>query len=566
MGERTAGNVILTGFSYTGKTKIGQLVASKLGWKFVDVDEEIVRLSGTPVEEIFARDGEEKFRELESKVLGRVCQGTNLIISTGGGAIMNAANRRLMMDSGVIICLEAKPATIYNRLLKDAEDPSNRMVRPLLSGHEPLKRIEWLKQFRQPYYALADWTVHTDNLTPEEVAEEVIRGWRYGSRGRADVPVLPDAREVEAPYCEQSGAACVVTTATENYPVFVGWGYLEQLGRRMRNAGLQGRAHIVSDDGVFPLYGEKVRKILEASGFVVNSFVVPKGEPSKSFETAIRIYDWLVANRAERNDTIVALGGGMVGDLAGFVAATFVRGMPLVHVPTSLIGMVDSSIGGKVGVNHPQGKNLIGAFYQPRLVVADTQLLTTLPQRELISGWAEVVKHAMIRDPGLLEMLEGKVAGLLKLDAGTVSDVVARSTAIKAKIVSQDEKERGIRIILNYGHTIAHGLEAATGYERFLHGEAVSIGMMGSAMISRQMGLLSQESVERQRNLLTRFGLPTTCPNVDKGRLLQAMELDKKIAGRRVRWVLLAAIGQPVIRDDVPQEIAVGVIQGLIQK
>jgi shikimate kinase/3-dehydroquinate synthase len=565
VGERVAGNVILTGFSYTGKTKIGQLVASKLGWRFVDVDEEIVRLSNKPIEEIFAREGEERFRELESRVLEQVCRGTNLVISTGGGAIMNAANRKLIMDSGVIICLEAKPATIYNRLLKDAEDPSNRMVRPLLSGHEPLKRIEWLKQSRQPYYALADWTVHTDNLTPEEVAEEVIRGLKYASRGRVAVPDLPDASEAEAPYCEQSGAACVVTTATESYPVFVGWGYLGQLGRRMRNAGLQGRAHIVSDDGVFPLYGEGVEKILVASDFIVDSFVVPRGERSKSFETAIRIYDWLVANRAERNDTIVALGGGVVGDLAGFVAATFVRGMPLVQVPTSLIGMVDSSIGGKVGVNHPQGKNLIGAFYQPRLVVADTQLLTTLPQRELVSGWAEVVKHAMIRDPGLLELLEGRVGELLKLDAGTVSDVVARSAAIKAKIVSEDEKERGIRIILNYGHTIAHGLEAATNYERFLHGEAVSIGMMGAAMISRQMGLLSQESVERQRNLLAGFGLPTTCTDVDLKSLLRATELDKKVAGRRVRWVLLAAIGQPVIRDDVPQETAAGVIQKLVR-
>jgi shikimate kinase/3-dehydroquinate synthase len=565
VGERIAGNIILTGFSYTGKTKAGQEVAKKLGWKFFDIDEEIVRLSGKPVAEIFAQDGEDKFRELETRVLERICQGTKLVISSGGGAIMNAINRRLMMDSGVIVCLEAKPSTIYRRMLKDDGDPANKEVRPLLSGHEPLKRIEWLKQFRQPYYAQADWTVHTDNLTLEEVADEVLLGWRYGNRGRAEVPVLPDAREAEAPYCEQSGAACVVTTATESYPVFVGWGFLEQLGRRMRNAGLWGRAHIISDDGVLPLYGEKVKKILEASDFVVDSFVIPQGERSKSFEIAVRIYDWLVANRAERNDNIVALGGGVVGDLAGFVAATFVRGMPLVHVPTSLIGMVDSSIGGKVGVNHPQGKNLIGAFYQPRLVIADTQALTTLPQRELTSGWAEVIKHAMIRDPNLLEILEKKVGGLLKLEGGTTSDIVARSAAIKAKVVSEDEKEHGIRIILNYGHTIAHGLEAATGYERFLHGEAVSIGMMGAAMISRQMGLVFQELVDRQQNLLRRFGLPVTCSEVNIEGLLRAMELDKKVTGRKVRWVLLDAVGHPVIRDNVPQDTAAGVIQKLVR-
>jgi 3-dehydroquinate synthase len=565
MGEKAARNIILTGFSYTGKTRVGQEVARRLGWKFIDIDEEIVRSSGKPVAEIFAQDGEERFRKLESSVLERVCRGSNLVIATGGGVVMSAANRELMGESGVIICLEAKPATILQRLLKDAEDPTNQEVRPLLASPEPLKRIEWLKEFRQPYYALSNWTVHTDNLTVEEVVEEVIHGWRYGGRGKVALPTLPDARESEAPYCEQQGAASVVTTATESYPVFVGWGFLEELGRRMRNAGLWGTAHIVSDEGVFPLYGARVTKILGDAGFAVDSLVVPQGERSKSFETAVSIYDWLVDCRAERGDNIVALGGGMVGDLAGFVAATFLRGLPLVQVPTSLIGMVDSSIGGKVAVNHTQGKNLIGAFYQPRLVIADTQALNTLPKRELVSGWAEVVKHAMIRDLRLLELLEQRAEGLLALERVVTSDVVARSAAIKAKIVSMDEKERGIRVMLNYGHTIAHGLEAATNYERFLHGEAVAIGMMGAAIISRDVGLLFQGVVERQQALLGRFGLPTTFSGVDIERILQATELDKKVKGKMVRWVLLRAIGQPVIRDDVRREIAVDVVKQLSQ-
>jgi len=565
VGEKAAGNIILTGFSYTGKTKVGQKVAWKLGLKFIDIDEEIVRSYGKPIAEIFARDGEERFRELESKVLERVCQESNTVIATGGGAVISTANRDMMMESGVVICLEAKPATVYRRLLKDAEDLTNREARPLLAGPEPLRRIEWLKGFRQPYYVLADWTVHTDNLTVEEAADDVILGWRYGRRGRAALPTLPDARESDAPYCEQKGAACVVTTATESYPVFVGWGFLEELGRRMRNAGLRGTAHIVSDDGVFPLYGAKVTKILEDAGFTVDSLVVPQGERSKSFETAVKIYDWLVDCRAERGNNIVALGGGMVGDLAGFVAATFLRGLPLVQVPTSLIGMVDSSVGGKVAVNHPQGKNLIGAFYQPRVVVADTQVLTTLPGRELVSGWAEVIKHAMIRDARLLELLEQQAEGLLTLERSVTSDVVARSAAIKAKIVSEDEKEQGIRIILNYGHTIAHGLETATNYERFLHGEAVAIGMMGAAMISREVGLLFQEVVDRQKALLARFGLPTTFSGVDIERLLQATELDKKVRGKKVRWVLLRGIGQPVVRDDVHRDVAVSVIKKLLK-
>lgn len=565
MGERPGGNIFLTGFSYTGKTKVGQVVARKLSWKFVDIDDEVVRICGKTIAEIFAHEGEEKFRELESKVLERVSQGTNLVIATGGGAVMSAANREVMMGSGVVVSLEAKPATIYQRLVKDAEADKEEVVRPLLAGTEPLKRIEWLKEFRQKYYALADWTVHTDNLTFDEAADEVILGWRFGGRGRAALPVLPDVREAEAPYCEQQGAACVVTTATESYPVFVGWGMLEQLGRRMRNAGLWGKAHIVSDERVLPLYGHRVAKILEDAGFVVDSLAVPEGERSKTIETAAGVYDWLVKNHAERNDNIVALGGGMVGDLGGFVSATFLRGMPFVQVPTSLIGMVDAAIGGKVAVNHPQGKNLIGGFHQPRLVVADTQTLTTLSKRELISGWAEVIKHAMIRDARLLEFLEGRAEILLMLDKEAISDAVKRSAVIKARIVSEDEKEQGVRVILNYGHTIAHGLESTTNYGRFLHGEAVAIGMMGAAIISRQVGLLSQEAVNRQQALLAKFGLPTTCSDVDMEGLLQAMELDKKVRGKKIRWVLLAGIGKPVVRDDIHREEVVSAIKKLLQ-
>jgi 3-dehydroquinate synthase len=227
--------------------------------------------------------------------------------------------------------------------------------------------------------------------------------------------------------------------------------------------------------------------------------------------------------------------------------------------------MVDSAIGGKVGINHPEGKNLIGAFYQPRLVHADIQTLTTLPRRELVSGWAEVIKHAMIRDPHLLTLLEERSGELLKLEEQVTTEVVARSATIKARVVSEDEKEQGIRIILNYGHTIAHGLEAATSYERFLHGEAVAIGMMGAAMISQHLGLLSQEVVQRQQALLRRFELPTRCSDVDIERILRAMELDKKTGEEKVHWVLLAGVGQPVIRDDVPREVAVGVIRELLQ-
>jgi len=551
MGERAGSHVILIGFSTTGKSRVGREVAKRLGWELVDTDEEIVKLAGKSIAQIFAEEGEEHFRQLERQVLAKACGKERAVIAAGGGAILDSRNRELMKRRGVVVCLEATPETIYQRLLKDTE--ASGPLRPLLAVPNPSERINQLKEYRQPYYAMADWTVHTDELSVEEVCQEVIRGWHYCSRACwGDI-----ARH-------QSDLACEVVTATEHYPVFVGWGLLYNLGKKFNQAGLSGTVYLISDETVFFIYGTRVMKSLQSVGFSVNHFVVPSGEITKTLDTAIKIYDWLVEQRAERDDIIIALGGGMIGDLAGFVAATFLRGLPLVQVPTSLVAMVDAAIGGKTAVNHPKAKNLIGAFYQPRLVIADVQALTTLPRRELISGWSEVIKHGLILDAEFFEFLEGNASELSRLEPDTAIKAIRGSAAIKARVVSEDEKERGKRTLLNYGHTIAHGLEAATNYERFLHGEAVAIGMIGAAMLSHNLGLLPREVVERQRALLERFGLPTSCPEVDLTSVLKAMELDKKVRGKAVRWVLLAGIGQPVIRDDVPRGQVVKVLQELL--
>jgi len=332
----------------------------------------------------------------------------------------------------------------------------------------------------------------------------------------------------------------------------------------MRKAGLAGDAYILSDDRVFPIYGQRVKAALEGAGFTVDSLVIPSGEPSKSLAVATRIYDFLVLHRAERSHAIVALGGGVVGDLAGFVAATFLRGMPLVHVPTSLVAMVDSSIGGKTAVNHPEGKNLIGAFYQPRLVLADVEALASLPRRELTSGWAEVIKHGLIRDADYFHSLEQNAGKLAKLDREATTEAIRRSAAIKAAVVGEDEKETtGLRTLLNYGHTIAHGLETATGYGQMLHGEAVAVGMMGAAAIAEKLGLLGSKAVERQRALLKELGLPVSAPGADPDAILRAIELDKKVQGKAVRWVLLNRIGGATVRKDVPPDLVRSVVEGL---
>jgi 3-dehydroquinate synthase len=480
-------------------------------------------------------------------------------------------NYKLLAKTGLIVCLEANPETIYERLLGAVAPSPDTEVRPLLVVDNPLERIRELKASRQPYYAQADWTIHTDGLSISEVAEEVVRAWRLLGRSDGCQLSAVSSRDI----------ACVVRTATQSYPVFVGYGLLDKLGEKTKQAALSGTATVISDENVFPLYGSKVEETLREAGFGVSSFIVPPGEKTKSMYYAVKAYDFLVEHRAERDDIIIALGGGMVGDLAGFVAATFLRGMPWVQVPTTLVAMVDASIGGKVGVNHPEGKNLIGAFYQPSLVLADPEALTTLPQRELTSGWAEVIKHGLILDKGFFEFLEGNVNKLRKLEPKLLSQAISRSAAIKARVVSQDEKEReGKRMILNYGHTIAHGLETATGYKRFLHGEAVAIGMVGAARLSQRLGLLPSAVVERQQALLHKFGLPTSLraeaasqrpgrkrgnPKLSIAGITGAMELDKKVRGKAIRWVLLQDIGKAVIRSDVPQEDVSDVLRELVE-
>jgi len=542
-------NIILTGFSGTGKSLVAKEIAQRLNWGFVDTDVEIVKLAGKPISEIFQQDGESKFRELERQVIEKTCQQKRLVIAIGGGAIINLRNYELLTKSGFIFCLEAKPETIHQRLFQNGTYDSRAEVRPLLAEENPMESIRQLKISRQPYYANVDWTIHTDILNISQVAREVIRGWKLLCSVRNDI---------------DKDVACWVRTATQDYPVFVGCGLLDKLGEKVEKLGSSGRVVIISDETVFSIYGHKVEEVLRKVGLIVDSFVVPSGEENKTIDSAIKIYDFLVEKQVERGDILIALGGGMVGDLAGFVAATFLRGISWVQVPTSLVAMVDASIGGKVGINHSLGKNLIGTFYQPSFVLADCRTLVSLPQRELTSGWAEVIKYGLIMDEGFLGFLETNVNKLTELELATVHQAIVRSATIKAQIVSEDEKEVGKRIILNYGHTIAHGLEAASQYRQFLHGEAVAIGMMGAAKLSQKRGLLSVKAVEWQRSLLQKFGLAVSFTGLDLVDITEAMKLDKKVKAKEIRWVLLQNLGSATIRSNVPQQDVLSVLQELL--
>jgi 3-dehydroquinate synthase len=359
--------------------------------------------------------------------------------------------------------------------------------------------------------------------------------------------------------------AASVNHSAGSYPVVAGWGLLESLGERLLALGIERTIYIITDSNVMNPYARQVQRALQRDGIPAHCFIIPAGEPSKSFELAQAIYDWLANLRAERGHTIMAVGGGVVGDLAGFVAATYLRGMPFVQVPTSMAAMVDASIGGKVAVNLPQAKNLVGAFYQPRGVFADVETLSTLGKRELAEGWAEAIKHGFILDPGLVDMLEEHAESLMAVEPEISTEVIRRSMAIKAEVVSQDERETlGIRILLNYGHTIGHALEASTEYGRFLHGEGVSIGMMGAARIAQGMDMLSDGVVQRQQRLLDRFSLPTQATGAPVESVFSAMSLDKKSEGGSNRWVLLEDVGKAVVRRDVPQELVVDTVRQLV--
>ena len=350
--------------------------------------------------------------------------------------------------------------------------------------------------------------------------------------------------------------AATVHHSSGSYPVIAGWGVIDRLGERLLELGVKSPAYIITDENVMRPYGRAAQWSLQRSGIAAHCFIIPPGEPSKSFELVQHIYAWLVGLKAERGQAIIAVGGGVVGDLAGFVAATFLRGVPFIQVPTSMAAMVDASIGGKVAVNLPQAKNLVGAFYQPLAVLADVQALSTLGQRELSEGWAEAIKHGLILDEGLLDLFEEHAEALMAVEPEISTQVIRRSMAIKADVVSQDERETlGIRILLNYGHTIGHALESSTEYGRFMHGEGVAIGMMGAAKMARQMGLIPQELVDRQRAILQRFNLPTKAANVSVADISQAMSLDKKVQSGVNRWVLLEGVGRAVVRQDVPWEL-----------
>ena len=349
-----------------------------------------------------------------------------------------------------------------------------------------------------------------------------------------------------------------VSLPQNSYEIAIASGNLSQLGEKMKQLKLGKKVLVVSNPEIFGHYGETCLKSLENAGFDVYHHLIPPGEVHKNPQSIQKVYDTALDNHLERSSTLVALGGGVIGDMTGFAAATWLRGINFLQVPTSLLAMVDASVGGKTGVNHPQGKNLIGAFYQPKLVLIDPDVLQTLPEREFRAGIAEVIKYGVIWDAELFSQLEqaSDIDSFENIDPEFLNTILIRSCQAKADVVSQDEKESGLRAILNYGHTIGHAIESLTNYTEFVHGEAVALGMVAAGEIAIQMGLWKEAEGNRQNNLIVKAGLPTKVTSEVKVKdVLEAIKSDKKVKSGKVRFILPTTIGEVKITDKVSSDV-----------
>jgi len=356
-----------------------------------------------------------------------------------------------------------------------------------------------------------------------------------------------------------------VSLGERSYDIVIGHGILSALGDAVGGLGLGPKEMVVTSARLWHLYGAAVQDSFAASGFDVCVAHMNDDEQSKSIQTVTSLYDKLVDNEFDRSSGITAVGGGVVGDIAGFTAATFMRGVPFIQVPTTLLAQVDSSIGGKTGVNLPSGKNLVGAFYQPTLVWTDVSTLRTLPERELCSGLAEITKYAVIADPGLFRALEENVHPFSEASSDTLIEIISRCCSIKARIVEQDERDHGVRSILNYGHTVGHALESLTNYTRYTHGEAVALGMIAAARISREIGATDQTTAENQERLISAAGLPIWIDrSVEPQDIVRQLTRDKKRLAGQTRWVLPKAVGEVFLTDAVPLDIVLRVVRDMI--
>ncbi len=535
-----ARSIVLVGLMGAGKSSIGRRLALRVGLPFRDADAEIEAAARCSIAELFARYGEASFREGERRVIRRLLAGPPLVLATGGGAFMDPSTRSAIRAGATSVWLRCSLEVLARRV-------AGRTHRPLLANADPVGTLAALMARRHPTYAEADIIVDSGEDSPDVTTRNVLQalgGWRAPER-------------------------LAVRLSAASYDVVVGHGLLGRAGSLLAPVLPQKRCVVVTDETVAALHLPALLSGLDDAGIEAHAVVVPPGEASKNLATFGRVAGEVLEHGVERRTAVVAFGGGVVGDLAGFVAASVLRGLPFVQVPTTLLAQVDSSVGGKTGINTAQGKNLVGAFHQPLMVLADTAVLATLPVRELRAGYAEIVKAGLIADRALYAWCEANAAGLLAGDAASQAEAVLRACAFKARVVAEDEREEAAsdgRALLNLGHTFAHALERETGYgESLLHGEAVGLGLCLAFALSARLGVCPSEEAARVAAHVASTGLASRVDALSRrhsaAALVAHMQRDKKMRDGRLAFVLVHGIGQAFTSRDVPASAVVDTLR-----
>ena len=532
-------SIVLVGLMGAGKTSIGRRLAARLGMPFHDADSEIELAAGCSIAELFERFGEREFRDGERRVIRRLLSGDPLVLATGGGAFMDDQTRATIRQEAVSIWLRCRLPVLLRRV-------SGRTHRPLLHDQNPEDVLQRLMAARHPVYAEAEIVVDCSDEHPETTTSQVLA----------------------ALHAYRPPRRLALALAGGGYEVVVGENLLARAGALLAPVLPQKRAVVVTDSTVGPLHLPALLEGLHATAIETRTLTVPCGEESKSLVSYGKLVNEMLAGGLERRTAVIALGGGVVGDLTGFAAATLLRGLPFVQVPTTLLAQVDSSVGGKTAINTEHGKNLLGAFHQPRMVLADTATLATLPRRELGAGYAEMAKAGMIGDARFFAWCEANGAAVMAGDREVQAEAIMRACAFKAQVVGGDEREEKPddgRALLNLGHTFGHALEAELGYGTILHGEAVAVGIGLAFQLSARLGLCSVADGDRVIGHLASVGLPAELTHLNRrlsaASLIAHMRRDKKIRDGRLTFVLVGGIGHAFTRSDVPPEAVVEVLR-----
>jgi 3-dehydroquinate synthase/shikimate kinase/3-dehydroquinate synthase len=513
--------IVLVGFMGSGKTTVGRLLAARVGLPFIDTDAVIAGRTDSSIKEIFDRRGEPGFREIERDVALDALHGSDAVVALGGGALGDPVIRDALRGCRVFH-LRVGFGEAMRRVGSDGD-------RPMLTAADPHELFE---NRRVGYETLSEAGVDTDGRSPQEVTSDI-------------------AARVTGPQGGQEVRTVVVPLAERSYEVHVGPGLVRRMSTKLPSLEGAEKAFVVTHESLRPVGGD-VGEAMGSRGLSTILLTVPEGEEAKSLDVAGALYRELSDAAAHRHDVIVGVGGGVITDVAGFIASTYARGMPLVHVPTTLLGQVDAAVGGKTALNLPRGKNLVGTFYQPRAVICDVDLLATCPIEEMRSGMAEVAKYGFIADSDFLAYVESNGRRVYELDGDVLMETVSRSVAIKSSIVAADEREAGQRAILNYGHTFAHAIEHAASFGRIRHGEAVSIGMMAAAHLAHELGRITDDVVGVHRRVLSSLDLPVSA-RLSLDELERGWALDKKHL-RGVRFVLLSDLGKPEAGLEAPRD------------